>query len=207
MSTGLGAAIQREPAPPTRECLRVSDQPQHADRNPGRLRLHGHRLPGMDGGDGFSESYVQHLVRTDSMVSGSRSPRSAPERPDPTPLPPSSVRNDASVAYDEDLANRIRELIAGEPDVTEKPMFGGLAFLVGGKMSVAASSQGGLLVRVDPVDTDALLAKPHARRFEMRGRGMQGWLRVDGDGLRTKRQLEPWVRRGVGYARSLPSKR
>ena len=110
------------------------------------------------------------------------------------------------VAYDEDLANRIRELVASEPDVTEKKMFGGLAFLVGGNMSVAASGQGGLMLRCDPEETDALLEKPHAKRFEMRGREMQGWLRVDGEGVKTKRQLEPWVRRGVQYARSLPPK-
>ena len=110
------------------------------------------------------------------------------------------------MAYDEDIANRIRELIAAEPGLTEQRMFGGLAFLVGGHMSVAASGQGGLMVRVDPEDTDALLAKPHARPFEMRGRSMQGWLRVDAEGVRTKRQLEPWVRRGVAYARSLPPK-
>ncbi len=110
------------------------------------------------------------------------------------------------VAYDEELANRIRELIAGDADVTEKRMFGGLAFLVGGNMSVAASGQGGLMVRVDPAQTDALVTKPHAGRFEMRGRAMQGWLRVDAEGVRTKRQLEPWVRRGVAYARSLPPK-
>jgi TfoX/Sxy family transcriptional regulator of competence genes len=108
--------------------------------------------------------------------------------------------------YDEDLANRIRELIAGEPDVTEKKMFGGLAFLIRGNMSVAASGQGGLMIRCDPDQTDALLEKPHAKRFEMRGRGMQGWLRVDDEGIRTKRQLEPWVRTGVAYARSLPPK-
>jgi TfoX/Sxy family transcriptional regulator of competence genes len=111
------------------------------------------------------------------------------------------------MAYDEDLANRIRELIAGEPDVTEQKMFGGLAFLVAGNMSVAASGQGGLMVRVDPGDSDALLAKPHVRPFEMRGRAMQGWLRVDAEGVRTKRQLDPWVRRGVAYARGLPPKR
>ncbi len=103
--------------------------------------------------------------------------------------------------YDEDLANRIRELLACEPSVTEQRMFGGLAFLVGGNMSVAASGQGGLMVRVDPEDTDALLAKPHARPFETRGREMQGWLRVDPEGLRTKRQIAPWVTRGVAYAR------
>jgi len=111
------------------------------------------------------------------------------------------------MADDEDLANRIRELIAGDPDVTEKRMFGGLAFLVGGNMSVAAGGRGGLLVRVDPEDTDALVTKPHAGPFEMRGRALQGWLRVDADGVRTKRQLEPWVRRGVAYARSLSPKR
>jgi TfoX/Sxy family transcriptional regulator of competence genes len=113
----------------------------------------------------------------------------------------------APMAYDEDLANRVRELVAGEPDLTEQRMFGGLAFLVGGNMSVAASGQGGLMVRVDPEDTDALLAKPQTRPFEMRGREMRGWLRVDPQGLRTKRQLAPWVTRGVAYARSLPAKR
>ena len=111
------------------------------------------------------------------------------------------------MAYDENLAKRIRELVADEPKVTEKRMFGGLAFLVSGNMSVAASGQGGLMVRVDPKDTDALLAEAHAEPFEMRGRAMPGWLRVDAEGLRTKRQLEPWVRRGVAYARSLSSKR
>jgi hypothetical protein len=86
-------------------------------------------------------------------------------------------------------------------------MFGGLAFLVGGNMAVAASGQGGLMVRVDPEQTEALLAEPSARRFEMRGRQMDGWLRVDDDGVRTQDQLEPWVQRGLAYARSLPAKR
>jgi TfoX/Sxy family transcriptional regulator of competence genes len=117
------------------------------------------------------------------------------------------VDDDPGVAYDEDLANRIRELIASDPDVSEQAMFGGLAFLVGGNMSVAASGQGGLLVRVDPEQTEVLLAKPHAQPLEMRGRAMQGWLRIDAEGVRTKRQLQSWVRRGVAYARSLPSKR
>ena len=111
------------------------------------------------------------------------------------------------MAYDEDLANRIRELIAGEAGVTEKKMFGGLAFLIGGNMSVAASGQGGLMVRVAPEETEALLDKPHAAPFVMRGRQMAGWLRVEDEGVRTKRQLEPWVRHGVAYARSLPPKR
>jgi TfoX/Sxy family transcriptional regulator of competence genes len=110
------------------------------------------------------------------------------------------------VAYDEDLANRIRELVGDEDGLTEKKMFGGLAFLIGGNMAVAASGQGGLMVRVDPDETEALREKPHAGPFEMRGRAMDGWLRVDAEGVRTKRGLEPWVRRGVAYARSLPPK-
>ena len=110
------------------------------------------------------------------------------------------------MAYDEDLADRIRELVGAEPDLVEQRMFGGLAFLIAGNMSVAASGQGGLLVRVDPDETDRLVAKPHARPFVMRERPMQGWLRVDPEGVRTKRQLEAWVRRGVEYARSLPAK-
>ena len=107
---------------------------------------------------------------------------------------------------DEDLANRIRELVAGEAGVAEMRMFGGLAFLIGGHMAVAASGQGGLMVRVDPAETAALLSRPHVRPFEMRGREMDGWLRVDPEGVRTKRGLEPWVKRGVAYARSLPPK-
>jgi TfoX/Sxy family transcriptional regulator of competence genes len=111
-----------------------------------------------------------------------------------------------AMAYDEDLANRIRELVSGEKGVTEKRMFGGLAFLIDGNMSVSASGKGGLLLHVDPDATDELLAKPHAEPFEMRGRAMRGWLRVDAEGLKTKAQLELWVARGVGYARSLPPK-
>jgi TfoX/Sxy family transcriptional regulator of competence genes len=110
------------------------------------------------------------------------------------------------MAYDEDLANRVRELIAVEEGLTERKMFGGLAFMINGNMSVGVSGQGGLMVRIDPDQTDALVAEPHARPFEMRGREMQGWLRVDSEGVRTKRELESWVRRGVAYARSLPPK-
>jgi TfoX/Sxy family transcriptional regulator of competence genes len=112
-----------------------------------------------------------------------------------------------NMAYDEDLANRIRELVAAEDGVEEKKMFGGLAFLIGGHMSVSASGRGGLLLHVDPDETDKLLAKPHAEPFEMRGRIMDGWLRVTPEGLKTKRQLQTWVQRGVSYARSLPPKR
>src|SRR5215213_9322106 len=111
------------------------------------------------------------------------------------------------MAYDETLAERIRAQLSERGDVTEKKMFGGIAFLIGGNMAVAASGQGGLMVRCDPGETEKLLAKPHARTFEMRGREMSGWLRVDDEGVKTKRRLEPWVRTGVAYARSLPPKR
>ena len=111
------------------------------------------------------------------------------------------------MAYDEDLAERIRELLPGDVDVTEKKMFGGLAFLVGGNMAVAASGQGGVMVRVDPEQSDGLVASTKARLVEMRGRPMQGWLRVDADDVRTKRQLAKWVNLGTSYARSLPAKR
>jgi TfoX/Sxy family transcriptional regulator of competence genes len=110
------------------------------------------------------------------------------------------------MAYDEELANRIRELLAGEHGVQEKKMFGGLAFLIGGHMSVSVSGQGGLLLRVEPEQTDELLGRPHAHPFEMRGRVMDGWLRVAPEGVATKRQLERWVSRGLAYARSLPPK-
>jgi TfoX N-terminal domain len=111
------------------------------------------------------------------------------------------------MAYDEDLADRVRELVASELGLTEKKMFGGLAFLIGGNMAVAASGQGGLMVRVDPDRSDTLLATTNARLFEMRGRQMPGWMRVDLPDVRTKRQLAKWVGLGVTYARSLPAKR
>ncbi len=110
------------------------------------------------------------------------------------------------MAYDQDLAARVRALLAGEP-AEEKSMFGGLAFLLGGNMSVAASGQGGLLVRVDPADTEARLHEPGAQEFEMGKRGpMKGWLRVDPEVLGDDETLRVWVNRGVAYARSLPPK-
>jgi TfoX/Sxy family transcriptional regulator of competence genes len=111
------------------------------------------------------------------------------------------------MAYDEALAERIRELVARERGLAEKKMFGGLAFLVNGNMAVAASGQGGLLVRVDPDESDELVQKTSARPMEMRGREMAGWLRVDSADVRTKKQLSSWVERGVTFARSLPAKR
>jgi TfoX/Sxy family transcriptional regulator of competence genes len=111
------------------------------------------------------------------------------------------------VAYDEALADRIRDVIGSEPGLTEQKMFGGLAFLIRGNMAVAASGQGGLLVRADPADSDELVASTNARLMEMRGRSMRGWLRVDAEDVRTKRQLAKWVELGTTYARLLPAKR
>ena len=110
------------------------------------------------------------------------------------------------MAYDTDLANRIRELLAPQPGVDEKSMFGGLAFLIGGHMAVAVSSKGGLMVRVPPGDTEKLLERAHVSPMVMAGRETRGWLRIATEGLKTKRQLQSWVTRGAGYARSLPPK-
>ncbi len=111
------------------------------------------------------------------------------------------------MAYDEALADRIRELLGSESDLTEKKMFGGLAFLIKGNMAVAASGQGGILVRVDPEESDRLVSTTNARFMEMRGREMQGWLRVDADDVSTESDLARWVNLGATYARSLPGKR
>ena len=111
------------------------------------------------------------------------------------------------MAYDDELAHRVRALLAPEDAVTEQRMFGGLAFLVDAKMAVAVSREGGLLLRIDPAQRDRLLARPGARVCVMQGREMDGWLRVDAEAVRTKRQLDAWVGRGVAYARSLPAKR
>jgi TfoX/Sxy family transcriptional regulator of competence genes len=110
----------------------------------------------------------------------------------------------AGMAYDERLAERVRQLLADEPGVTEKRMFGGLAFLVEGRMSVSVSGSGGLLLRVDPAEEDHLLAEPHVRRVEMRGRSMTGWLHVLPEAAGTDDELERWTRLGVDRARSLP---
>jgi TfoX/Sxy family transcriptional regulator of competence genes len=110
------------------------------------------------------------------------------------------------VPYDEDLADRIRELVGLEKALSEKKMFGGLAFLIGGHMAVAASGQGGILVRVDPDRSEELVASTDAVEAVMRGRPMAGWLRVAPEHLRTKRQLQKWVQLGTGYARTLPVK-
>lgn len=133
------------------------------------------------------------LVRRGRALSSARSPAPISDHPD--------------VPYDEELAARIRDLLAAAPDVTEKMMFGGIAFLVGGNMAVAASSQGGILVRVNPAHNDALTSGTGASVAVMRGRPMPGWLRVEGGDLGSPGVLAQWVERGTTYARSLPAKR
>ena len=110
------------------------------------------------------------------------------------------------MAYDAELADRIRDLLQGEPGLTEKRMFGGLAFLVNGNLAVSASGQGGLMVRIDPGRTESLVDRQHVRRVVMRGREMDGWLRVDVELLEQDDELERWVNHGLAYARSLPPK-
>ena len=110
------------------------------------------------------------------------------------------------MAYDEDLADRVRAAISAAHPVTEQRMFGGLAFLVGGHLAVAASGQGGLLVRADPGESERLVATTVAEEMVMRGRPMRGWLRVPADAVTTKRQLDRWVKVGATYAASLPPK-
>jgi TfoX/Sxy family transcriptional regulator of competence genes len=110
------------------------------------------------------------------------------------------------MAYDERLAERIRELVGDEPGIAEKKMFGGLAFLVNGNMAIAASGQGGVLVRADPDESDRLVATTKAELMEMRGRSMKGWLRVADEDVRTRPQLRKWAELGTAYARSLPPK-
>ena len=110
------------------------------------------------------------------------------------------------MAYDEDLANRIRALLGGEDAITEKRMFGGLGFLLHGNMAVAASHTGGLLARIDPADSEEAIARPHADRMEMRGRSMDGWVRVAAEGVSGDRELRAWVAQSLAYARTLAPK-
>ena len=109
------------------------------------------------------------------------------------------------MTYDDELADRVRMTLDGEAGISEKRMFGGLAFLAEGRLAVAASRRGGLMVRVDPADTDALVAQPHVERFVMKGQEMDGWLRVGPTALDQPEALENWVLRGLDFARTLPS--
>jgi len=110
------------------------------------------------------------------------------------------------MAYDEQLADRIRTRLGSRADLSEKKMFGGLAFLIGGNMAIAASGQGGILVRVDPEESDTLVATTPAELMEMRGRSLAGWLRVDTADVSDDAALGEWVDRGAGYAASLGPK-
>lgn len=110
------------------------------------------------------------------------------------------------MAYDEELAGRVRGLVGDEPGLPEQRMFGGLAFLIGGNMAVAASGQGGILVRVDSAESDTLVATTNARPMEMRGRPLRGWLRLDAEDVQSGPELARWVELGTAYARSLPPK-
>jgi TfoX/Sxy family transcriptional regulator of competence genes len=111
------------------------------------------------------------------------------------------------MAYDEELAHRLRELLGTEQGVSEKKMFGGLAFLVHGNMCVSASGRGGLLVRVDPATTEKELTRRHVSLMEMGGRSMDGWLRVAPEGITTKRELGAWVKKSLAYVHTLPRKK
>lgn len=110
------------------------------------------------------------------------------------------------MAYDEELAARLQALLADEPGLSEKRMFGGLAFLLDGKLTVAASGKGGLMVRVEPEETDSQLTEPGVHPFEMRGGPVDGWLRVDATAVDQDADLRRWVNRSVAYTRSLPAK-
>ena len=127
-------------------------------------------------------------------------------RPRPFTTDLGALTENAGMVFDADLAVRVRELVRAEAGLSEKRMFGGLAFLIGGNMAISASGQGGILVRIDPAKTSELGGRPHAEVAVMRGREMPGWLRVDADGVRTAPQLQRWVDEGVAYARSLPGK-
>lgn len=110
------------------------------------------------------------------------------------------------MAYDEDLANRVREVLGRESGLAEKRMFGGLAFMVGGNMAVVVRGKGGLMVRVDPADSEALQARPGVEAMVMRGREMAGWLVVESPRLARDADLKEWVDRGRAYAKTLPAK-
>lgn len=110
------------------------------------------------------------------------------------------------MAYDEELAQRVRELLTFEPGIVEKRMFGGLSFLIGGHLAVGVSGTGGLLMRSEADETDDLLTQPYVEPFVMRGRAMNGWVRVDAEGVADDEELKRWVESGVGFARALPPK-
>jgi TfoX/Sxy family transcriptional regulator of competence genes len=141
----------------------------------------------------------QTVVQTGGPRVGRRAARTVSEHT-------RTVSSEVQMAYDQDLANRVRELLAGEDSITEKRMFGGLAFLVDGRMTVSASRNGGLLVRIEPGETAACLKRPHVALMKMGGRTMDGWVTVGPDGLRTQRELAGWVEKSLAFAKALPAK-
>lgn len=110
------------------------------------------------------------------------------------------------MAYDEELADRAREILSGEPEVVEKRMFGGLGFMVAGNLALSVGSSGGLMLRVDPADRASLDEDPRVRPFEMSGRTMKNWRYVHVDASVDDAELQRWIRYGVSYAHSLPPK-
>jgi TfoX/Sxy family transcriptional regulator of competence genes len=169
---------------------------QHTDTGAGRAGWRTRRIVPVAGG----------IVEPAAATPAHRRRRDRARVPTRGHTRPRAGSYDGAMAYDEELADRIRAGLAGRSDVTEKKMFGGLAFLVGGNMAVAASGQGGLMVRVDPAESERLVATTAARPMEMRGREMAGWLRLASHDVRTKRQLDRWLRLGAAYAGSLPAK-
>ena len=147
---------------------------------------------------------LRRLATRRLVSAGQRSPRGT--RPGEMSSIRSWLGSPQPMAYEEKLAERVREMLAEKDGIAEKKMFGGLAFLLNGNMAVAASGRGGLLVRVDPTDSEALTSLPHVELMQMRGRTMTGWIAVEPEALRSKRELAGWVRRGVDYAKRLPSK-
>jgi TfoX/Sxy family transcriptional regulator of competence genes len=145
--------------------------------------------PNMVGGPPYKQELAQRPINQVTRAWNAR-------RRALSPAASAALGRLAGVAYDQELAGRIRRLIANAPDLTEKQMFGGLAFLIGGNMAIAASNQGGAMVRVDPQQSDALVATTTARLVQMRGRPMPGWLQISSDDLLTDDQLTPWVARG-----------
>lgn len=109
------------------------------------------------------------------------------------------------MAYDEQLADEIRTIIGEHPGVSEREMFGGIAFLINGNMAVGVSGRE-LMVRVGKDHHDEAVARPGARTFDMGARPMRGWISVAEQGFATESGLRDWVRQGVGFAESLPAK-
>lgn len=117
-----------------------------------------------------------------------------------------TVRDTGDVAYDQKLAQRIRDLLSSTPGITERRMFGGLAFLITGNMAVTASGEGGLLLRADPAEVPELCKEPGVEQAVMKGRVMTGWIRVPTDQVTNKLELSEWVDLAIKHTRTIPAK-